>query len=78
MTTKGIPRNCDDGMDTRKFNGVTYYAWGEYRLGAVGKKFADKHARTMKANGHNTRIVKRTTGYQVYCNSKLGVMGLED
>jgi hypothetical protein len=75
MTTKRTPGKREDGMDTLKFGGVTYYAWGEYRLGAVGKKFADKAARTMKANGHKVHIVKRTTGYQVYCNSKLGVMG---
>ena len=64
-----------DGMDKRKFDGKTYYAWGEYRLGAVGKGFAERAAKSMREKGHNARIVKRVTGYQVYCDSELGAMG---
>jgi hypothetical protein len=64
-----------DGMDTLKINKITFYADGEYRLDAVGKSYATKEFNRMKKDGHKVRLVKRTTGYQVYCDSKLGVMG---
>lgn len=70
-----MPGKRSDGMDTRKFNGRTYYAWGEYRLGAVGKAAAVREAKRMRSKGHKARIIKHVTGYQVYCNSKIGVMG---
>jgi hypothetical protein len=73
--TRRIPGQMKDGMDKRKFDGKTYYAWGEYRLGAVGKGFAERAAEKMRALGHKARIVKHVTGYQVYCDSELGVMG---
>ena len=71
MTTKRTPGQMKDGMDKLKFDGKTFYAWGEYRT----KTFATKEAERMRANGHKARIVKRTTGYQVYCDSEMGVMG---
>jgi hypothetical protein len=58
-------------MDERKFDGKTYYAWGEY----VTKRRANEEAERMRWNGHKARLVARKTGYQVYCDSKLGVMG---
>ena len=65
------PGQSKDGMDKLKFDGKTFYAWGEYRA----KAFATKEAERMRAMGHKARIVKRTTGYQVYCDSPSGVMG---
>ena len=62
-------------MDKRKFDGKTYYAWGEYRLGAVGKKYAEKAAERMRERGHKARIIKHVTGYQVYCDSEAGATG---
>ena len=65
------PGQMKDGMDTLKFDNKPFYAWGKYRT----KKFANKEAARMRGNGHNARIIKRKSGYQVYCSSKLGVMG---
>ena len=65
------PGQMKDGMDTLKIEGKTFYAWGEY----VTKKPAVEEAARMRLNGHKARIVKRKTGYQVYCSSKKGVMG---
>ena len=63
------------GMDKRKFGGKTYYAWGEYRLGAAGKYAAERAAKNMREKDHSARIVKHVTGYQVYCDSAEGAMG---
>ncbi len=69
------PGQSTDGMDKLKIDGKTFYAWGEYRLGAVGKGFATREAERMRAKGHKARIIKRTTGYQVYGDSPSAVMG---
>jgi hypothetical protein len=71
MTTKRIPGQRNDGMDRLKIEGKTFYAWGEYRR----KSAATEEAERMRSMGHKARIVKRTTGYQVYCDSPSGVMG---
>ena len=73
--TRRVPGQMKDGMDKLKIDGKTFYAWGEYKLGAVGKGFATREAERMRANGHKARIVKHVTGYQVYCDSPSGVMG---
>ena len=69
------PGQMKDGMDKLKIDDKTFYAWGEYRLGAVGKGFANRGAERMRARGHKARIIKRTTGYQVYGDSPSAVMG---
>lgn len=65
----------DNGFDIRTINGIKYYAWGEYRNGAIGLNAAKKEFNRMKKNGHKARIIKHVTGYQVYCDSTIGVMG---
>jgi len=70
-----MPGKRSGGFDTRKFNGKTYYAWGEYRLGSAGKSAAKREAIRIRKHGHKARIVKHVTGYQVYCNSQTGAMG---
>ena len=65
------PGQMKDGMDTLKIEGKTFYAWGEYRLWSAAAKGADR----MRKNGHKARIIERKTCFQVFCNSRLGVMG---
>jgi hypothetical protein len=62
-------------MDRLKIDKRTFYAWGEYRRDAVGLARAKKEAERMRKAGHNARIITRKSGYQVYCDSKIGVMG---
>ena len=69
------PGQSIDGMDKLKIDGKTFYAWGEYKLGSVGKGFATREAERMRARGHKARIIKRATGYQVYGDSPSAVMG---
>jgi hypothetical protein len=63
------------GMDTLPIDGEMFFAWGEYRSDAIGKRYANKEANRMRKNGHKYRIIKRTTGIQVYCDSRVGAMG---
>lgn len=72
MTRK--PGQMTDGMDQLKIDGKTFYAWGEYRRGAVGLGYAKREAIRVRKAGHKARLIKRKSGYQVYCDSKIGVM----
>lgn len=70
-----VPGAMVDGMDVRRFGGVPFYAWGEYRLNAKGKTAAGHEATRMRNRGHKAHIVRHVTGYQIYCDSKAGAMG---
>lgn len=70
-----MPGKRDNGFDVLKTNGTKYYAWGEYRNDAIGLNAVKKEFERIKKNGHKARIIKHVTGYQVYCDSTIGVMG---